>query len=282
MRTRNLLTALTGLLLLSASHLPAAPAATTADTTALDALRLVVNVPAGRLDVYNGARRLATYPVSVGLPAYTTPIGSYQVRTVTWNPTWTPPAVAWARGRKPVAPGPNNPMGRVKLFFFGPDYYIHGTENRAELGRPASHGCIRVSNQNVQALARLVHAYGSPRVNPAQLDWLAARPSATRVIPLARTVPLEVVYRRAEVRDGQLAVYADVYGRATDLVAETRAAFTRVGLDPARLDVERVRLGVGAASGRAFTVALSDATLPADWPFTPERAPDLRLALGSQ
>ena len=64
----------------------------------------------------------------------------------------------WARGREYTPPGPNNPMGRVKLFFM-PLYFIHGTPERESIGTPASHGCVRMKNADIIELFDLVPCY---------------------------------------------------------------------------------------------------------------------------
>jgi lipoprotein-anchoring transpeptidase ErfK/SrfK len=51
------------------------------------------------------------------------------------------------------APMPNS------IFFHG-GYAIHATEDLKRLGRPASHGCIRLHPQNAKWLYRLVNEYG--------------------------------------------------------------------------------------------------------------------------
>ena len=57
-------------------------------------------------------------------------------------------------------------MGRVKIFFAEPDYYIHGTEAEESLGTAASHGCLRMSNDDVIELARLVMEHGGEARSP--------------------------------------------------------------------------------------------------------------------
>src|SRR5688572_29594427 len=98
-------------------------------------LRLVLNVPAHRLYVFENGTNTKTFRVSVGMVGHQTPPGSYRVSQSIWNPWWHPPASPWAEGRKPEPPGPNNPMGRVKLNF-APLLYIHGTTDRVALGDP--------------------------------------------------------------------------------------------------------------------------------------------------
>jgi lipoprotein-anchoring transpeptidase ErfK/SrfK len=128
-------------------------------------LRLEVSVSERRLRVMQGDEVVKTYPVAVGQPKHPTPRGSFAIRRMVWNPRWVPPDAGWAKGKKPRAAGdPQNPMGRVKLFFSEPDYYIHGTENHESLGQAESHGCVRMANDDVVELARLVmERGGQPR-----------------------------------------------------------------------------------------------------------------------
>lgn len=231
-----------------------------AQAAADSALRVVVNIPAGRLDLFRGEARVRSYPVSVGTPAHRTPAGRYEIRHAVWNPDWTPPPSAWARDRKHTAPGPRNPMGRVKLQLTG-DYYIHGTvaENERLLGSPASHGCIRMSNRDVMELARALHAYASPGVTPGQLDAIAAEPGRTRWVSLPRRVPVQVTYALAEVHDGRLTIHPDVYGRGADLRGEVRTALLATGLDPFALDAAALaRAEADLRRGVRTTVPVAD------------------------
>jgi lipoprotein-anchoring transpeptidase ErfK/SrfK len=132
-------------------------------------LRLEVDVSERVLRVMDGEQLVKSYPVAVGQSAHPTPRGSFAIRRVIWNPRWVPPNSAWARGKTPKEPGePGNPMGRVKLFFSEPDYYIHGTENQASLGRAESHGCVRMANDDVVELAQLVMERGG---QPRPQSW---------------------------------------------------------------------------------------------------------------
>lgn len=202
----------------------------TEEPSAAPGLEIVVNVPAGELAVYEGDHFVRIYPVTVGKRAHPTPVGEYTLTKAIWNPWWHPPKSRWARGKKPQAPGPNNAMGRAKLYF-KPLYFIHGTPDTEALGRPASHGCVRMANEDVMALARLVHRHATPELDPATLDALAADPKATREIALERPVTLRIVYERVELRSDEVLVHPDVYRRVPrrDLEAQVAAALAERG-----------------------------------------------------
>jgi murein L,D-transpeptidase YcbB/YkuD len=171
-------------------------------------LRIRVNVPAYRMDVYRGEEKVRTFTVAVGSPAFPTPLGAYNIGTVEWNPWWNPPASRWARNEKRTAPGPSNPMGRAKLEFT-PLYYLHGSQ--AALGRATSHGCIRLANKDVLELARLVAEEMSAPITSDEISGLESSSRRTRRVTLPEKVPVQVVYRLTEEIDGEIKVYDDIY-----------------------------------------------------------------------
>lgn len=200
-------------------------------------LRLVLNLPAYRIDVFEYGQVTRSYPVAVGQPGHRTPRGVFRISSVEWNPWWHPPNSPWARGERPTPPGPGNPMGRVKLYFQDL-YYIHGTPAEGSLRTPASHGCVRMLDRDVVELARLVHRYASPQVSDAEIDALLASYRNTRRIRLARPVPLEIRYDLVETRDGVLHAYRDIYHlrSPSDLREQVMQVLSRQGHSPAALD----------------------------------------------
>jgi murein L,D-transpeptidase YcbB/YkuD len=83
-------------------------------------------------------------------------------------------------------------MGRVKIFFSDPDYYIHGTSDEGSLGRAASHGCIRMSNADVVEVARLVMEYGGQTRPPSWFRRIINRVTDTQEVRLTSAVPIQV------------------------------------------------------------------------------------------
>jgi murein L,D-transpeptidase YcbB/YkuD len=200
------------------------------------ALRLVVNVPAYRLDVYEGEQRIRSYSVTVGAPKYRTPRGTFAITRVEWNPWWIPPKSDWARDEKPTPPGWTNPVGRVKMTW-RPQYCLHGTPFVTSLGSAQSHGCVRMANEDAMAVAKLIHAHIGPAVPADSIERWVADTSATRRIELAEPVPFEIRYDVTELRDGALLIHKDVYslarGRVLPLALQTLAAG---GVDTTQVD----------------------------------------------
>jgi murein L,D-transpeptidase YcbB/YkuD len=252
---REIAMSLRGLLLLALLLVPAGVA------SAQDgALRIDLNIPENRLRVYEGSRLLRTYPVSVGLPGHDTPTGSFEISRAEWNPWWRPPEREWARGEVDTPPGPNNPMGRVKLFFL-PLYFIHGTPDRENIGQAASHGCVRMLNTDVVALARLVHERAAPQVTGAQIDRIFANSRTTRVVPFRDSISLVIRYDPIVVRDDSVHVFPDIYKYNAVHHEAVYQALLAGGYDVRGLDGASVaRLVTRAkAARRAFSLPVSEA-----------------------
>jgi lipoprotein-anchoring transpeptidase ErfK/SrfK len=133
-------------------------------------LVLKANLRARILFVTRGDSTLKSYAIAVGQEKYPTPLGTYTIRKMVWNPSWRPPPESdWARGKKAKGPGdPGNPMKVVKIFFREPDYYIHGTGDVESLGSAASHGCLRMDPNDIADLAKLIMEHGG---QPRGENW---------------------------------------------------------------------------------------------------------------
>jgi lipoprotein-anchoring transpeptidase ErfK/SrfK len=155
-------------------------------------LRIEVDLASRTLIAYAGEDEVGTYSVAVGTEKDPTPTGAFQIRKLMWNPSWVPPNEKWARGKTPKKPGdPDNPMQAVKIFFKEPDYYIHGTPATDSMGRAASHGCIRMTPDEVTELAKLVMEHGG---QPKPEPWYRRifRRRSTSVVVLSDPVPMRV------------------------------------------------------------------------------------------
>lgn len=117
---------------------------------------LVADLVTSRLYVVNKAtgQPVARYLTSPGKGRYATQGDHFVIRRTLTKAPWHPPASEWARRAKVVPGGVNNPMGIFKMDLGGYSEYIHGTPagERKDLGHPASHGCLRMSNENVLQL----------------------------------------------------------------------------------------------------------------------------------
>jgi murein L,D-transpeptidase YcbB/YkuD len=211
-------------------------------------LRLDLNIPALRLDVYEGDRVIRSYPVSVGKPGYDTPDGEFTIDHAEWNPWWRPPPGRdWTRGKRDTPPGPNNPMGRVKLFF-EPLYFLHGTPEAESIGTPASHGCVRMLNRDVVELARLLHERAGATLPVEQIDAVL-RSGNTRHSRFRAPVPLVIRYDPVVVADGELRIYPDLYRRNRIHAEAVYQALMQAGYDPTPVDRSAVAQVLERAKG---------------------------------
>lgn len=108
--------------------------------------RVLINVPAMRLEMFEDGQLVKSYGISVGKPATRTPLGTFQIVTKVKNPTWYGP------NKEVVKPGRNNPVGTRWIGLDLKGYGIHGTSQPKSIGRAASHGCIRMRNSEVEDL----------------------------------------------------------------------------------------------------------------------------------
>jgi lipoprotein-anchoring transpeptidase ErfK/SrfK len=103
---------------------------------------------AQRMHVYLDGGLAYIWPVSTARRGYRTPPGNYYVQRM---------ARMWYSRKYHMSPMP------YSLFFHG-GYAIHGTGAIRQLGRPASHGCVRLHPANARALYGLVGYYGGARI----------------------------------------------------------------------------------------------------------------------
>jgi hypothetical protein len=199
-------------------------------------LALELNVPAFRLDVRRDSALVRSYPVSVGQRIYPTPLGEFQVQRIVWNPWWQPPESEWAAEDTLTPPGPRNPMGKVKLFF-DPMYYLHGTPSVSSIGTAASHGCVRMRNEDAMDLARFLQSETSAAIDSATLLELVSSWNRTERVDLPVPVPVSVIYRLIEVRDTMLYAHRDIYRQRTgNTPADALVALAEAGYDTTRID----------------------------------------------
>jgi lipoprotein-anchoring transpeptidase ErfK/SrfK len=138
--------------------------------------RIVKGPKVARVEVDKPAREVravmpdgsmaAIYPATIGSDEKPAPSGPTTVRAIAWNPNYTyNPDYRFkgVRARKPfvIEPGPNNPVGAVWIDLAIESYGIHGTPEPAKVGKAYSHGCVRLTNWDVEELATLVEK-GTP------------------------------------------------------------------------------------------------------------------------
>ncbi len=109
-----------------------------------------IDVSSQTMTVSRHGQVLYRWSVSTARKGYVTPRGSYR-------PQWT--ARMWYSRKYDMSPMP------YSVFFRG-GYAIHGTGAVRQLGRPASHGCVRLHTANAATFYAMVKevGYGNTRI----------------------------------------------------------------------------------------------------------------------
>jgi lipoprotein-anchoring transpeptidase ErfK/SrfK len=101
---------------------------------------------------------IAFYPATVGSSERPSPSGNRKVVGVAKTPDYTydPRKLHWgprSAGKLVIKPGPNNPVGTAWIDLNAPGYGLHGTPQPDTIGKTASHGCVRLTNWDAEALS---------------------------------------------------------------------------------------------------------------------------------
>ncbi|MEP6911048.1 MAG: L,D-transpeptidase, partial [Actinomycetota bacterium] len=105
---------------------------------------IVIHRGSNHLDLFAATRPVRSFRVATGRAQYPTPDGLFHIVDMQRNPWWRPPNSDWAKGLKPIPPGPGNPLGTRWMGLTAPGVGIHGTPDASSIGYSASHGCIRM------------------------------------------------------------------------------------------------------------------------------------------
>jgi lipoprotein-anchoring transpeptidase ErfK/SrfK len=124
---------------------------------------ITVDTKANILEVREGEKLVATYPVTVGTAHTASPIGEWKVRGIAKMPTFRWDKEMLRHGTRSanfylLRPGPRNPVGVIWIALDKKGIGIHGTNDPASIGRAASHGCVRLANWDIVRLATKIKA----------------------------------------------------------------------------------------------------------------------------
>ena len=125
-----------------------------ASKTSKAPVNVVIDISSQTMSVKVNGWWWASWKVSTARDGYYTPRGKFRVQRT---------ARVYYSKKYDNAPMPNS------VFFHG-GYAIHGTGHVRALGRPASHGCIRLHPANAADLYELVQDYGPRAVRITIVD----------------------------------------------------------------------------------------------------------------
>jgi len=106
---------------------------------------VLVDKSQNTLTLKDGEEVLKVYPCATGREGIT-PVGNFNIVNRIVDPPWYSP-----EGLIPPK-DPRNQLGSRWLGFDTPGYGIHGTTDPTSIGKPVTHGCVRLTNQDVEEL----------------------------------------------------------------------------------------------------------------------------------
>ena len=116
-----------------------------APTYAYAHVEINIDLTSQTMTVHSGSGETYVWPISSGKAGHATPNGVFRPRAM----------YAMVHSAKY-----NNAPMPHSIFFYG-QYAIHGTNAVGNLGRPASHGCVRISPANAAMLFAMVQKQGA-------------------------------------------------------------------------------------------------------------------------
>lgn len=221
---------------------------------------ILVNVAAAEVIAFEDGREVLRSRVVVGTARTRTPQLLTFATTVRTNPPWHVPASLLAEvrasgtagfqtvgGRLIQPPGPNNPLGPLRLGLLDSDgIFLHGTNRPLLFGREAralSHGCVRVDR--IHDLCAWVLDVPTAKVQSA------CATGRTMELHPVQEVQVVLAYLTAWPDiEGRMVIHPDPYG--LDAPGAREARFRRVIRDTPDdpLEVEAAARATLAATGR--------------------------------
>src|SRR5207237_2580231 len=105
-----------------------------------------------------------------------------------------------------------NPLGVLKLPIGLPNL-IHGGKAQAKIGNVASHGCVGLTNQQVEGFAVRFSNLGGKPLSLDELRKYEKEKGESKTVDMAHEVPVELRYETIVLENGTLKIYRDVYER---------------------------------------------------------------------
>jgi L,D-transpeptidase ErfK/SrfK len=187
---------------------------------------LVINVPEMRLYDFT-SEPMTVYAAAIGDEADQSLHGEYKIGAKRKDPAWYVPASIKAeRPDLPavVPPGPDNPLGSRWMTIGSTSYGIHGTNKQWSIGRMATHGCVRLYDDEIKKL-------------------YDRTPTGTRLQLLYQPYKWGV-----DGRDLYLEVHPDLYGRYPGPLTEALRTPRELGI-LRHIDLEQAWRAVDEARG---------------------------------
>ena len=174
---------------------------------------ILINIPQRHLFFFRNGTLIAHYPVAVGKPDWRTPTGEFHVAVKETDPTWEVPKSIQQEMRRTgkrvvtsVPPGPDNPLGQYWIGLNRTSVGIHGTNSPRSIYHSATHGCVRMHPDDIEALFSQVEL----------------------------NTPVTIIYEPVLLTAGEDGIYveahADVYRKGDDPLSTVRRLAAEAGL----------------------------------------------------
>jgi len=219
--------------------------------------RVVVNIPAFRMDLFQDGSLVKTYQIGIGYPDFPLPQGLRKASTIIFNPTWTPPDSPWVAKMKNITPGETveagsklNPLGPIKIPIGLPSL-IHGGKASARIGKFASHGCVGLTNNQIRDFALLLGKASGTELSDTTLAGYLEDKEETKTLKLSQPVPVELRYETIVLEDGKLHIYKDVYNQNTNTEENLRSVLEANGVKFEDLSEQQRTEILDALTGKA-------------------------------
>lgn len=206
---------------------------------------IIINIPDRTLYYFQQGALVTSLPVALGSVTknekyvWQTPVGKFRITAKVKDPTWTVPTSIQAEmgehGREvvtSVAPGPENPLGKYAIRTSIPGILIHSTTMPSSIYSFSSHGCIRLSPNQMKAFF--------PQIKVNTSGEIIYKPVKLAVTESGRIL---------------LEVHRDIYNRGASLVAEARLMVEKQKLSD-QVDWEKFKSVVKQRNGVAEDISL--------------------------
>lgn len=155
---------------------------------------IVVSLEDRRLALIEDGQVKKVYTVAVGKDSTPSPAGTFTIVRRVANPTYY-------HDGKIIPPGRGNPVGTRWMGLSKPGYGIHGTNAPNSIGKAASHGCIRMSQPDLEDLFAQVRAGDTVEILGTRNQETAAL-FGTPIVPATANTPSETVLAQAAPQPG--------------------------------------------------------------------------------
>lgn len=206
---------------------------------------ILINIPDRTLYYFQRGVLVTALPVALGSVIknekyiWQTPVGKFKITGKVKDPTWTVPSSIQTemeeKGREiitSVPPGPENPLGKYAIKTSIPGILIHSTTKPSSIYSFSSHGCIRLSPDQMEGFY--------PQVKVNTRGEIVYKPVKLAVTDNGR------VY---------LEVHNDIYKKSAGLVEEARHLVEKQKLS-ALVDWEKFKSVVQQKRGIAEDISL--------------------------